>query len=246
MKIGISTVCLPPTNWIACLKHMNIDAVEINPKSYLPYKYDKLQKYTSLLSKWSLSIHTHGRPLFSKNEIFDNRSIAILKSEIFAANILAGREVVFHLPRSLPMVDFNETEFNHMHNLLEFANANSVQLFLENNSGKAWSNWPELKEMLNLFPSLGFCLDVAHLRCATVNSSEITINDFIQQLGDRVTYAHAHNSYGPIDSHSAIDNGSLDVITNLRKLPHLKKIIVESTSFEDALRSADILKESWE
>jgi sugar phosphate isomerase/epimerase len=242
MEIGISTVSLPRSNWIPYLKLCKVDSLEINPKTYIQYRRDKLEKYSEKLKDWKLSIHTNARPLFTKEQIFDERNIAILKSEILAAKILNADAVIFHMPPKLMLSELDK-EFNYIQELINFSKEQSITLYLENNSNNAWSDWKELKQLLKRFPELKFCLDIGNLRTANENNTT-NINEFIEKLGIYAEYIHIHNAYGPNNLHSAIDNGSLNVIDILNKLPKIKRIIIEMVSFTDTIHSLEILR-NW-
>ncbi|SCH02697.1 MULTISPECIES: sugar phosphate isomerase/epimerase family protein [unclassified Romboutsia] len=51
------------------------------------------------------------------------------------------------------------------------------------------------------------CLDIGHANVY----SDVSINDWIEELGSKIGHMHIHNNYGKEDSHLGIDKGNIDV-----------------------------------
>ena len=58
-------------------------------------------------------------------------------------------------------------------------------------------------------PRIRLCLDVGHAHAMTMKEYEVT--DWIRELGPYVSHFHLHNNDGTGDSHSAFDEGTMDM-----------------------------------
>ena len=68
-----------------------------------------------------------------------------------------------------------------------------------------------LKEMMQKItdPRVRLCLDVGHAHAMTM--PDYTVLDWIKELGPYITHFHLHNNDGSGDTHSALDEGTMDM-----------------------------------
>ncbi|MBU7016188.1 MAG: sugar phosphate isomerase/epimerase [Theionarchaea archaeon] len=81
-------------------------------------------------------------------------------------------------------------------------------------------------------PRVGFTFDVGHAHVSGNLTGFLQLKDFIEVV-------HLHDNYGDQDAHLALGDGTipLEVIKNL----HDKRLIIEVNTYEDALRSLEVL-----
>ena len=87
-------------------------------------------------------------------------------------------------------------------------------------------------------PRLGACLDVGH---ANVYSRRAA-GEWIETLGARIRQVHLHNNDGKVDTHAALDEGTLDMavlLAALRRWAPEADICIESRDAEACLRLLD-------
>ena len=58
-------------------------------------------------------------------------------------------------------------------------------------------------------PRIKICLDVGHANAMTIK--ELEVIDWLKELGPYITHFHLHNNDGTGDSHSAFDEGTMDM-----------------------------------
>ena len=87
------------------------------------------------------------------------------------------------------------------------------------------------------------CIDFGHLNLIPTN---LKLTDWIEELKNHLYYIHVHNNNGRYDSHSTIDNGTIDykkVFKKLFELPGLPKIGVEAFNLDGVKSSLITLEE---
>jgi sugar phosphate isomerase/epimerase len=68
-----------------------------------------------------------------------------------------------------------------------------------------------MKEMMEKVedPRINICLDVGHGNAMTIK--DVDIVEWLKVLGPYITHFHLHNNDGTGDSHSAFDEGTMDM-----------------------------------
>ncbi|HYG77979.1 MAG TPA: sugar phosphate isomerase/epimerase family protein [Planctomycetota bacterium] len=103
-------------------------------------------------------------------------------------------------------------------------------------------------------PFVRACLDTGHANMTALNPAVHDgtkqpgwgVGDWIDQLGERLVYVHAHNNSGAHDDHWAFGKGTLDIAPVLRKLAAMKcppRVCLELRNFEDQLSSLKLIDE---
>jgi len=89
-------------------------------------------------------------------------------------------------------------------------------------------------------PALRACLDTGHANMTGATS----LPQWIEQLGPRLVYVHAHNNCGASDDHWPFDRGTLDmksVIAKLANQPAPPRVCLELRSFADQQTSLGVI-----
>ena len=75
-----------------------------------------------------------------------------------------------------------------------------------------------IKEMMDRItdPRIKLCLDVGHAHAMTI--PDYTVLDWIKVLGPHITHFHLHNNDGSGDTHSAFDQGTMDMAEVLQAI----------------------------
>ena len=89
-------------------------------------------------------------------------------------------------------------------------------------------------------PALRACLDTGHANMTATTP----LPQWIEQLGSRLVYVHAHNNCGASDDHWPFDRGTLDmkaVIAKLASQPVPPRVCLELRSFADQQTSLGVI-----
>lgn len=89
-------------------------------------------------------------------------------------------------------------------------------------------------------PRLLSCLDVAHAHLF----SEVSLEEWVVTLGDKLAYVHLSDNHSEWDEHLALGDGTVDFATlfaALRKQAITPLYVLEINSFKDAMRSLKFL-----
>ncbi|MEJ2660497.1 MAG: hypothetical protein P8Z73_07230, partial [Desulfobacteraceae bacterium] len=94
-------------------------------------------------------------------------------------------------------------------------------------------NAKQVFKVLELFPDIGFALDLGHLNNGVGrNLLGSTVDAFIESIKHRIVYIHANNNDGIGDQHLGLDSGSLDwcAVLDMLETDRIRKIIIEVCS----------------
>lgn len=126
--------------------------------------------------------------------------------------------------------------------LCDFAADFGILIAVENmpDFPKIFGKYPdEMQEMLDAVGShnVGFTFDVGH-----ANTVEL-IDEFLDQLGDRISHVHIHDNMGKKDEHLPLGEGNIDWKHVMERLSNYKGIFVtEMASVEEGIRSLEFLR----
>lgn len=202
----------------------------------------KIKKY--LVGK-DLSFHTQTSRIFScKNKEcnlpeFNEAELDVLKAEIILCKILGIKEFIFHLKQE----KLTEKEVETFEEILKFARKKKVEMIYEPNG---FFNGNNFVYNLNKFRGLKANLDLGHLNNAIGSKTlEMDLDEFIEEIKDRVIYIHAHNNNGKEDEHKSLDEGTLDWknILNRLNFSKIRKIIMEVKTTEAIKKSKKLLEQ---
>ena len=117
--IGVSGKIATGPRWYKRLAETDFEAVEIiRRKNALPFHPDNLQKVMDHLGDRDLSIHSGTMRIFSDDPMLSETELSILKGEVYMANYLGIKEVIFHLrDRAL-----SEEEKSKLSDVISFSN----------------------------------------------------------------------------------------------------------------------------
>lgn len=123
--------------------------------------------------------------------------------------------------------------------LARVAEKYGITLVLEN----VWELTPEpqvaLLDAVNS-PHLKACLDTGHANMTAATP----VSQWIEKLGERLVYVHAHNNCGAADDHWALECGTLDaraVFKALEARPTPPRVCLEMRNSADQLESLKFL-----
>ncbi|MPM98143.1 endonuclease 4 [bioreactor metagenome] len=126
--------------------------------------------------------------------------------------------------------------------LCDFAADLGVLIAVENmpDLPKIFGKYPdEVEEMLDAVGShnVGFTFDVGHANTVGL------IDEFLDQLGNRISHMHIHDNMGKKDEHLPLGEGTIDWKHVMEKLPNYKGIFVtEMASVEEGIKSLEFLR----
>jgi sugar phosphate isomerase/epimerase len=134
------------------------------------------------------------------------------------------------------------TNLSSIRELCDFAADFGILIAVENmpDFPKIFGKYPdEMQEMLDAVGShnVGFTFDVGH-----ANTVEL-IDEFLDQLGDRISHVHIHDNMGKKDEHLPLGEGNIDWKHVMERLSNYKGIFVtEMASVEEGIRSLEFLR----
>lgn len=188
-----------------------------------------------------LSLHSQLGRVFSCREMgfrdFANAELSILKSEIIISKMLGIKEINLHMKEGI----FDSWEIKRFNDVIDFAESKGVKLIYENHA----CSEEVILNVLKIFPRLGFCLDLGHLNIAIHKGIfKLDLEEFIKKVKSRLVHLHAHNNFGEVDEHNSLDEGNFHwrKTLDLLKDGNLRKIIIETNSLQDALKSKKLLE----
>jgi sugar phosphate isomerase/epimerase len=134
------------------------------------------------------------------------------------------------------------TNLSSIRELCDFAADFGILIAVENmpDFPKIFGKYPdEMQEMLDAVGShnVGFTFDVGH-----ANTVEL-IDEFLGQLGDRISHVHIHDNMGKKDEHLPLGEGNIDWKHVMERLSNYKGIFVtEMASVEEGIKSLEFLR----
>ena len=234
--VGITTQIIRRAKWYKHLRELGFDAVEINRKNsklyFNLYFLEKVKRYTEGLD---LSVHSGTAGIFQSCESFTRANLATLNAEIDICRVLGARQFVFHLNDGI----LSPEEKKSLGEVISYGTDLGVEMLYESNSTLVAA---DAFDVLENFPGIGYVLDLGHLNNGYGRGRlGCEIDEFIQQVKNRVAYVHASGNSGLGDEHLGLGDGTLDWrhVLDMLDLSRISKIIIEVRSLgmvEDSRR----------
>lgn len=239
-KIGITTSIFNQKKWYKEIKDSEYRVLEIGKRTatiYLdPVWIDKIKPF---LKDFDLSIHSGTVKVFTENSQFTITELNMLKSEILICEMIGAKELIFHLKHD----KLTEKEESELREIIDFSKEHNVEMIYESN-GIIVAD--VALDFLKRFPDINYNLDLGHLNNGYGRGMlGCELDEFINNIKDRVVYIHAHNNSGKKDEHIALRNGTLDWknVLDLLDLSNVKKIIMEVRTINDINKTKEDLNE---
>ena len=126
--------------------------------------------------------------------------------------------------------------------LCDFAADFGILIAVENmpNFPKIFGKYPdEMQEMLDAVGShnVGFTFDVGHANTVGL------VDEFLDQLGERISHVHIHDNMGKKDEHLPLGEGTVNWKQVMEKLSNYNGIFVtEMASVDEGIKSLEFLR----
>lgn len=178
------------------------------------YRWSKFEKTAKILKKEGLICTIHAPYSDLSLGAIDKKvrriSIDRIKKALDIASLFEARSVVCHTGFDYRHY-FNledrwiKNSIESIINILEYAHTIKIPIMLEN---VYELNTEIFKKIFGIIESnlIGFCLDFGHQNVF----SELTVDQWLEDLGDRLGQLHLHDNMGVNDDHLAIGEGVLD------------------------------------
>ena len=235
--IGATSQVIRPSKWYKSATQLGFEALEINRRdSKLHLNTFFLEKVKRYLGGMDISLHSATTGIFQELESFSQAELATLQAEVDVCRILGAGELVFHLNANR----LDTRQSRRLRPVIEYAHDNGILPIYESNAGM---NAKQVFKVLELFPNIGFALDLGHLNNGLGRHLlGSTAEAFIESIKHRTVYIHANNNDGIRDQHLGLDNGSLDwrAVLDRLEINRIRKIIIEvcSADYLDTSRRA--------
>jgi sugar phosphate isomerase/epimerase len=235
--IGATSQVIRSSKWYKSAPQLGLDALEINRRdSKLHLNTFFLEKVKRYLEGMEISLHSATTGLFQELESFSHAELATLQAEVDICRFLGAKELIFH-------INVNRLDARNGRRLkpvIDYAHDKGILPVFESNAGL---NARQVWRVLDLFPDIGYALDLGHLNNGWGrNLLGCSVETFIKRTKHRTVYIHANNNDGIGDQHLGLDNGSLDwrAVLDLLEADRIRKIIIEVCSLDylDASRRA--------
>jgi sugar phosphate isomerase/epimerase len=235
--IGVTSQVIRSSKWYKSATQLGFNAIEINRRdSKLHMNTFFLEKIKRYLRGLEVSLHSATTGIFQEMENFSRAELATLYAEVDICRILGAGELIFHINANR----LTTRQGRALRPVIDYAHDNGIFPIYESNAG---INAKQVFKTLDLFPDVGYALDLGHLNNGLGrNLLGCTVDAFIETIKHRIAYIHANNNDGIGDQHLGLDDGTLDWRTVLDRLEidRIRKIIVEvcSVDYIDASRRA--------
>ena len=234
--IGVTSQVIRISKWYKAAVQLGFDALEINRRnSKLHLSTFYLEKIKRYLNGLQISLHSATTGIFQELESFSSAELAVLRAEVDVARILGADELIFHINAGR----LNAGKRRKLRPVIDYAHASGILPIYESDAGL---NAGQVLKVLDMFPDLGYALDLGHLNNGWGrNLLGCRIDTFIEKIKHRVVYVHANNNDGIRDQHHGLEQGCLDWRSVLDRLDpsQIRKIIIEVCStvhLEDSQR----------
>ena len=222
--IGATSQVIRSSKWYKSAAQLGFDTIEINRRdSKLHMNTFFLEKVKRYLRGLEISLHSATTGIFQEMESFSQAELATLRAEVDICRILGAGELVFHINTNR----LDSRQSRKLRPVIDYANENGIFPIYESNAGM---NVKQVFKVLDLFPDIGYALDLGHLNNGWGrNLLGCTVDAFIETVKHRIAYIHANNNDGIGDQHLGLDDGTLDWRTVLDQLEidRIRKIIIE-------------------
>jgi sugar phosphate isomerase/epimerase len=235
--IGVTSQVIRSSKWYKSATQLGFDALEINRRdSKLHLNTFFLEKVKRYLRGLEISLHSATTGIFQELESFSRAELATLQAEIDVSRILGASELIFHINANR----LDARQSRKLRPVIDYAHENGILPIYESNAGM---NAKQVFKVLDMFPDLGYALDLGHLNNGWGrNLLGCSMDAFLGTVKHRIVYIHANNNDGIGDQHLGLDNGSLDWRAVLDRLEtdRIRKIIIEvcSVDYIDTSRRA--------
>ncbi|MBI9014675.1 MAG: sugar phosphate isomerase/epimerase [Clostridiales bacterium] len=167
-----------------------------------------IERWKRGLSGFNSSISLHGssfdlNPGSTDSKIVEVTRMRYLQS-IQIADSLNASHVIFHSQVN-PLLSVRRIQDLKLNNQIEFWKdlfnkeiPSNINIMIENEYDETYEDLKKIIDDVNR-PNLGICLDIGH----ALAYSKISIEEWINKLGDRIKYIHLHWNDGMDDEHRA-------------------------------------------
>lgn len=235
--IGVTTQVIRSSKWYKSATQLGFKSIEVNRRdSKLHLNTFFLEKVKRYLRGLEISLHSATTGIFQELESFSRAELSTLQAEVDVCRILGAGELVFHVNANR----LDARQSRKLRPIIDYAHNNGIVPIYESNAGM---NAKQVHKVLDLFPNIGYALDLGHLNNGWGrNLLGCAVDAFLDSIKHRIVYIHANNNDGIGDQHLGLDNGTLDWRAVLDRLEtdHIRKIIIEvcSADYLDASRRA--------
>ncbi|MFZ1986674.1 MAG: TIM barrel protein [Desulfatitalea sp.] len=227
--IGATSQVIRISKWYKAAVQLGFDALEINRRnSKLHLGTFHLEKIKRYLQGLHISLHSATTGIFQELESFSCAEMAVLQAEVDVARILGADELIFHI--NAGRLDVGKRL--KLRPIIDYAHTCGILPIYESDAGM---NAGQVLKVLDMFPDIGYALDLGHLNNGWGrNLLGCRIDTFIEKIKHRVVYVHANNNDGIKDQHYGLEQGCLDWRSVLDQLDirQIRKIIIEVCSAE--------------
>ena len=225
--IGITSQVTQTSKWYKVTAQLGFKAIEINRRnSKLHLNTFYLEKIKRYLQGLQISLHSATTGIFQALETFSNAEMAVLRAEVDIARVLGAGELIFHINTGRLDAD----NIKRLRPIFATALQSGVLPIYESDAG---FNAKQALKVLDIFPEIGYALDLGHLNngCGR-NLLGCSIDTFIEATKHRIVYIHANNNDGIRDQHLGLEQGSLNwrAVLGQIDLSQVRKIIIEVSS----------------
>jgi sugar phosphate isomerase/epimerase len=225
--IGATSQVIRSAKWYKTATRLGFDTLEINRRNTrLHLNTFHLAKVKRYLQGLQISLHSATTGIFQELESFSQAELATLKAEVDIGRILGAGELIFHINAGRM-----DAERRHrLRKVIDYAHNSGILPIYESDAGM---NSRQVLKILEVFPDIGYALDLGHLNNGWGrNLLGCRIDTFIEKIKDRVVYIHANNNDGIRDQHYGLDQGSLqwEAVLDRIDLLQIRKIIIEVCS----------------
>lgn len=232
--------------------NIGIETIDFAAGYFLDMKDDKVHEYDKRMGVYikdhSLSIHGPFLDLcpHSFDSAIRKATMQRYEETYRAAKLLGAKRIVFH-SCLIPSVYYGSTwEDNNIDFWKEFLSDkdDSVKIHIENVYESVYENLKNLIDRVGN-PLLSICLDIGHAFCF----SKIPIEEWINELGNRIGHVHIHNNDGSSDQHLPLEDGKIDMnkmIDLCYSINEKMEFTIEMNSYDDSVKSLEFLKKCKE
>jgi sugar phosphate isomerase/epimerase len=235
--IGATSQVIRLSKWYKSATQLGFSALEINRRdSKLHLNTFFLEKVKRYLKDLEISLHSATTGIFQELDSFSEAELAALRAEVDVSRILGAKELIFHINANR----LEAKQSRKLRSVIDYALESGILPIYESNAGM---NAKQVFKVLDLFPDVGFALDLGHLNNGWGrNLLGCSMEEFIDSVKHRILYIHANNNDGIGDQHLGLENGSLDwrAVLDRLDLSQIRKIIIEvcATDYLDTSRRA--------
>ena len=238
--IGATSQVIRRAKWYKTAASLGFEALEINRRNTpLHLNTFHLAKVKRYLQGLQISLHSATTGIFQELESFSQAELATLIAEVDSAKILGAGELIFHINAGR----IDTARQRSLRRVIDDAHNSGILPIYESDAGM---NAKQVLRVLEIFPDIGYALDLGHLNNGWGrNLLGCRIDAFLERIKNRVVYIHANNNDGIRDQHAGLDQGSLDWRAVLDRLDicRIRKIIIEVCAADYLESSRGVLNE---